>query len=788
MADILVKPEVITEEDLSVVGKSVKRLDGMEKVLGKAVYVHDMNLPDMLHAKVLRSTRPHALIKSIHLEKAWELPGVKAIITGKDVPGNRFGAGLWDQPLMASDLVRYIGEPVAAVAAESLEIAEEALALIDVVYEDLPAVFDVEESFAEDTPVVIHPELAQYGHSPNMKPKLIAESPNTYQHHIIRSGNLEEGFEQADLVIENRYTTAMIHHVQMEPHCAIARAEVDGSITVWASTGTITAIRNNLAKIFGLPVTRIHLIVPYVGGQFGGRQDLQCAGVATALSMVTQRAVKFAFTREEMFHCATVRCPSIIYMKDGVKKDGTLVARKIKMLQNGGAYADYGFLTVRNSLFVGVQTYRIPNFEASCYGVYTNLPKSGPYRGFGNEQINWAIENQMDIIAEKLALDPVELRRKNLLHEGDISPAGEDVFSIGVEECLQKVVEGSGYDYTDSSWEEGDWLKGIGVAIGSKYSLAPSASCATVRACEDGTLDVYANVEENGQGAITALAQIAAEEMDMELSDVRILGGDTNFTPYDEGAISSRMTYMTGNAIRLACRNLKERLYQLASIRLDAEPQELLTGAKKIFVKADPSRFIHISDLFRFNTLATGKYIMDGGELIGRATSYQGCTPQDENGCGKRINAFYTHGAQAVQVAVHKKTGRLKVEKIFSAFDMGKAVNPLLCCGQIEGGVTMGLGSTIMEEVVFDDQGKVLSNFTNYLIPTALDLPETADFVTYLVEAYHRDGPFGAKGLGEGTLVAIAPAINQAIYRAVGVRSYAIPIRSEDIMDLLDRE
>jgi len=768
--------------ELKVVGKSIKNVDGVEKALGRAAFANDKYLPGMLHVKALRSPYPHATITSINKEKALHLKGVKAIITGEDLNDNNHGAGLRDQTIMAKKIVRYIGEVVAAVCAETLEIAEEALDLIEVEYKELPAVFDVEEAFQKNPQVLVHPNLQEYEFSPNMPPKLIAERPNVYHHHIINFGDVEKAFLSADIVIENRYTTPGQHHVQLEPHCAIAKAETDGSLTIWGSVKTITGVRSFLSTALDIPITKIRIVVPFVGGDFGGKQDIQCMGIASFFSRMLDRPVKFSFTREEMFHCATIRFPSVITIKDAVNKDGVVLARDIQVLQNGGAYADYGYLTVRNCLFAATGSYRIPNFRAASYGVYTNRTKSGAFRGFGSPQVAWVVELQMEKIADALNMDPIALRRKNLLNEGDISPAGEQMFSIGVSECLDKVLEAIDYQNTVLNRQEGDWKKGIGVAVGNKYSIAPTAACATVRAREDGMLDVIVCIDEVGQGATTVLRQIAAEEMGLEVSDVRLLYEDSNYTSFDEGAISSRTTYNTGNAILLACKDLKKQIISKASQKMNLPPEKLDVSNKIICSIDNPDIFIQIGDLFKYNRLATGRYIPEGGDLIGKATWEQNCIPEDKDCCSKRLNAFFTHGVHAVQVAVHKYTGQVKVEKVVGAFDVGKAINPHLCEGQIDGGAVMGIGACLLEELIFD-KGEILNkNLSNYLVPTVLDVPEIKDMKVFLVEAYHRDGPFGAKGLGESTMIPIIPAISIAIHNATGGWIDSFPIKPEQIM------
>lgn len=775
-------------EELRVVGHSVKRLDAPEKVTGRAPYVYDMTLPNMLWAKVLRSPYPHARIVSIDTSAAEKLPGVAAVITAADLPRALHGTGLSDEPTMAVDRVRFVGEAVAAVAAETEEIAEEALTLIRVEYEELPAVFDPEEAMRPDPPAILHPDLSTYEYSPVVPPRFDPDRPNVYNHYKIRHGDVEEGFRQADIIVENRFTTAMIQHCQMEPHVCIARVETDGSLTVWTSAQTIYGIKQMLCDALQMPSSRVRVIVPYVGGGYGGKVEVKTEAIAAGLAMKTRRPVKLAFTREEVFTSATVRHPSVVYVKDGVKKDGTIVAREVTIILNGGAYSEYGYLTVRNAAFGAVGTYRIPNFKLDSYGVYTNLPIGGAFRGFGSNQVVWAIENQMDIVAEKLGMDPVEFRRRNLLKEGDINVSGEVTHSYGARECLEKVVEEIRYYEKPSQPPSGPWRRGKGVALGNKYSIAPTASCAFVKVHDDGTIEIRTSADEMGQGSRTVLAQIAAEEFKVSIDKVKVVAGDTLITPYDQGSISSRTTYNTGNAVRLACQDAKRQLFEHAAKLLEASPEDLETEDGKVFVRGVPEKFVRFCDLFIPTLFASGRVLKEGGEIFGKATWYQYATPEDpETGQGGRLVAFYIHGATGAEVEVNVETGEVRVIRICSAFDMGKAVNPKLCEGQMEGGIGMAIGSALYEEMVLDGGVVLNPNFMDYKIPTTMEIPGPSQVKCFIVEAPHREGPFGAKGLGEGVMIPCGPAIAAAVYDAIGVRIHDMPLSRERIWRALQK-
>lgn len=767
--------------ELSVVGKSVERLDAWEKVTGKANYVYDMYLHDMLFTKCLRSPYAHAKIIRIDTSEAEKLPGVAAVLTAKDLPKELHGTGLSDEPTMAIDRVRYVGEPVVAVAAESEEIAEEALELIIVEYEEFPAVYDPEEAMLSNPPAVIHPDLFNYTHSPVVPPQFDDDAPNIYNHYKIRQGDLEKGFAQADHIIEERYSTAMIQHCQMEPHVTVAKMDRNGEATVWTSAQTIYGIKQMLCDALQLPASKVRVIVPYVGGGYGGKVDIKTEGIALGLAIKTRRPVRFAFTREEVFTSATVRHPSVVYVKDGVKNDGTLVAREVKVILNGGAYSGYGYLTVRNASFGAVGTYKVPNYKLDSYGVYTNVPVGGAYRGFGSNQVCWAIENHMDLIAEKLNMDPVEFRKKNLLKEGDINSSGETTHSYGAKECLESAIKDIDY-YGERPKSVGPWKVGRGVALGNKYSIAPTASCAFAKVHHDGTVEIRTSADEMGQGSRTVLAQMAAEEFKVGMDKIKMVAGDTLITPYDQGSISSRTTYNTGNAVRLACQDVKKQIFEKAAKILEAAPEDLETADSKVYVRGSADRSISISDLFIPTLFASGAVLKEGGELFGKATWYQYASEETEDGQGDRVVAFYIHGATGVEVEVNEKTGEVRVTKICSAFDMGKAINPKLCEAQMEGGVGMAIGAALYEEMVLDNGVVINPNYADYKIPTAMEIPGPSNVVCRIVEAPHKEGPFGAKGLGEGTMIPVGSAIAAAIYDAVGKRFKDMPMTRERVL------
>lgn len=783
----------------SVVGKSIFRLDALDKVTGKAKYCEDLKLPGMLYGKVLRSPYPHAHIMGIDTSRAENLSGVRAVITGRDVPEKRYGPSVFDQHILARRVVRYVGDPVAAVAADSLEVAERALDLITVEYEELPGIFDIEEAWKKNPPVIVHRDLSRYELGKFPPPRLIPDRPNVCNLRMLRHGDVEKGFKEADLIVENTFTTTRLQHCSFEPHVSIAQAESDGSLTIWAGRQSIFVAKQYLCKIFDLLPSQVRVIAShYVGGAFGSKVTLSTEPIAAMLAMKTGRPVKLTYTREEMFSSGGTRIPFVIRMRDGVKKDGTLVARDMEMLLGMGAYSGSGPLITRNCIYAAVATYRIPNAKMDAYAVYTNEPIVTSFRGFGNTQVLWAIESQMDIIAEQLDMDAVELRRRNLLEEGNTNITGEIVHSIGVGECLDKVAAALEWG-REPKKEVGPWKRGKGLALGNKYSMAPTAALAVVKVRGDGTIEVYESADEIGQGCNTVLAQIAAEEFGVSIDDVKVVWGDTAITPYfSRGSTSQRTTFNVGNAIRLACQDAKQQIFQIAAERLHAPAQDMDVRDGTIYVRPNPSQGVSITELFTSERELLpgefGDYVEKSAEILGKGVWVTRPAPSDpetaqipENVArmGGRLVGFYGYGVQGVEVLVNTETGEVKVEKIVAASDVGYPLNPKMCEQQVEGGVAMGIGSALWEELALD-KGKVLNpNFGNYKIPTSMNMPKTENVEVFLISAPHKEGPYGAKGTGETQMTPTAPAVANAIYNAVGVRIRDLPISRERVFKAL---
>ena len=760
--------EAVEYETLGYVGRRALRDDAREKVTGSALFLDDMKLAGMLYGKALRSRYPHARIVRIDTSAAEKLPGVRGIVTGAEL-SFLHGESLCDEPLLARDRVRYLGEAVAAVAATDEETADRALQLIEVEYEELPAVFDVLEA-AKPGAQLLHESVEKYKRATGITP---IPGTNVCNHFQLTRGDVDKGFAEADFVFEDTFTTPMQQHCCVEPHMSICRISRDNRLTLWCNNDSPFRARQEIAGALKLPMADIRLITPQgIGGNFGGKGGLKSEAVAIALAWkVRGRPIRVLYTREEVF-CSTIgRHPSVIRMKTGVKRDGTIVARKVEYYLETGAYAEKGPTVTR---FCGVSVagpYKIPNVRVDGYCVYTNKPLAGAFRGYGGLQAAWAYESQMDIIARKLNLDPLEIRLRQVYEEGDQHITGQELFSHGLKECLERVAK------------EMDWKRprgrdrGLGLAGFERAVKTPFGSAAFVRLNEDGSADILSSSTEVGQGSETILRQIVADEMGVPLDIVRKHTPDTAFTPFDASTTSSRSTFHSGNAVKMAAADVKRQVLDLAAPVLKAEVADLRVRDGKVFVAADPQRSATIADVLRhhFGTCGT---------VLGRGYYF----PEMPLPSAEYYSRYMVHwllGAAGAEVEVNRKTGQVKVIKIWSASDLGKVLNPLNCEGQVEGGVLTGLGYALTEGIVYQDGVTLNPGWLGYKMPTAWESPE---IVSIFVENAHPGGPFGAKGFGETTNVPVPPAIANAIYDAVGVRIRDLPITPDKVLAALQEK
>ena len=756
-------------ESNEMIGTSVPRIDAFEKVTGRAIYGTDLKLPGMLYAKVLRSPLPHARVLHVDTSRAERLPGVRAVATGRDLMV-RYGVVIQDQPPYAFDKVRYIGDPVAGVAAVDPDTAEEALQLIRVDYEEIPAVFDPLEALRPGSPLV-HEKLDGYWASPIVFPE---PGTNICNHFKIRKGDVEKGFRRSEFLTENTFTTPMIQHCHLEPHVVVAKWDPSGQVTLWSSTQHPYTVRREVARLLNLPINQVRVIVPSVGGGFGGKVLVKVEPLCLVLAMKVKnsRPVKLTLTREEEFFASSVRHPTITTIKAGVRKDGSLTALKTRMVFDTGAYADAGPVVARSSGMAITGPYKIPHVWSDSLCVYTNKAVAGAFRGFGVPQLSWAMDSTMDILAEGIGMDPVEFRLKNALEEGDFSATGQVLHSVGVKECIQKAAQAIEWRKKRKKY------RGIGFGTLYKMTQTPSSSAALIKVSEDGSVEVLASTVDIGQGSSTVLAQIAAEELGADVGNVRVVSADTNVTPYDHGTASSRSTFHMGNAVKQAAADARKQLFEVAAEQLEVRPEDLESRGGFLYVKGVKGPGTPISAIRMGVTYGKGRPVIGQGTF-----SVPEATPLDqETGQGALPSIFWLYGAQAVEVEVDPETGKVEILRVVAAHDLGRVINPLNCEQQVEGAVVTGVGIALLEEMVVQDGTPVNRNFRDYRIPTSMDSPEVTSI---FVEATHKDGPFGAKGVGEPALAPIAPAIGNAIYHAIGVRIKDLPITPEKVLKAL---
>lgn len=755
----------------SVIGKSAQ-VDALEKVVGRAVFAADIAFPRMLMASIVRSPLAHGIIRNIDVSRASKVKGVRAVVTGKEAP-YRYNLPLRDQPFLALDRVRYAGEPVVGIAAEDDDAAKEAAALVQIDYDPLPALLDPEEARAPGAPL-IHPDYESYWRDSKLFTSFL--NSNVLSHFKLRKGDIDAGFRDAEEIFEGTYKSQAFNHGALEPHAVVAQVERSGQLTLWSSQQSPWFAADDLALALGWPVHRVRVIAPFIGGGFGGKHGLKAEPPAVALALKTDgRPVKLVLTREEVFSGAGVRGAVTVKLRTGVRRDGTIVARKAEVIWDTGAYADVGPLLCRNGSYSATGPYRIPNQWIDGYCVYTNKVVTSAFRSYGIMEMAFAYESHMDEIARGLGIDPVELRRRNLIQDGDETATGERPQAVGLKPTLEACAAAM-------RWNEPK-APGRGRAIVStaKSSVAPSGSSAFIQMNDDGTLNVLCSTTEMGQGSRTVMSQLAAEAVGARLEDVRLIASDTAVTPPDRSTSSSRSTFNMGNAIIRAAMDAKEQILDKAAEILGAPRDELEVRESAVFVRGASNRFCP------FAQLAGVRPGSSRGPIVGRGSYVpEGTTPFDlETGQGRRITAFWLYSSQGVELEVDSETGKVTLHRIVSAHDTGRTLNPAACEAQIEGGVAIGCSTALFEEVMLDEKGKVANpSFESYRVASSCDLPSITPL---MVEIPHPEGPFGAKGLGEGPTTGIAAAVANAIEDAIGVRIRDLPITPEKILRALGK-
>ncbi len=753
---------------LNVVGKREPMLDALEKATGQARFTDDLSLPGMLFGKILRSPFAHAKVLHVDLSEAKKVIGVKGVISGRDIPKKKYGIVPMakDEYALAIDKVRYIGDEVAAVVVTSMDAAEEALSKIRVDYEELPAVFDPLEAMKSGAPI-IHDEV-----------------PNNVSATIHKEfGNVEKAFIESGFVFEDTFDTQAVNHCPLEPQAALARVDHTGQVTLWSSTQIPFFLRRNLATTLDIPESHVRVIKPKVGGGFGQKIDLYAKDFCAAFfAMKLKRPVKFVYEREEVFTSTRQRHPMHIQLKTGMKKDGILLAQRFKVIADGGAYNSTAPLMITLACYFIMLPYRLENLLFEGCHVYTNKPVGGAMRGHGIPQVRFAVEAQLDRIAEKMGIDPLELRLKNAFLSGEPHPGKLLVQSCGFSETLKKAAEGIGWKEKRGKLPFG---RGVGLAGASFPSgvsnMSHISSGAIVKIERDGSITLLTGAADIGQGAETVISQIVAEELGVSLKDVRITAADTEITPLDPGTFGSGVTLRAGNAARMAAYAAKEKLLEAAAEKMETTIQDLEIKDHRIFVKGSPERGMSFQEAIKVY-----QYSDRPMPIIGRGSYFppakEPTTLLKEDG---NFSPAYSFMTQAAEVEVDTKTGKIKVLKMVASHDCGRAINPMLVEGQLEGSVVGGMGQALYEDVI-TNRGQVLNpSFLDYGIPTAMEVPS---ITSVEVETDDPEGPFGAKESGEGTQLAPAPAIINAIYDAIGVRFKSLPVTPEKVLEALQEK
>jgi 4-hydroxybenzoyl-CoA reductase alpha subunit len=756
-------------KELDFVGKNVPRVDAEVKVTGEATFSADVRLPNMLLGRLVRSPLPHAKILNIDTSRAERLSGVKAVIVGQETPFV-FGVSHMDQTPLQTEKVRYVGDPVAAVAAVDEDTLLEAMGLIKVDYEPLPAVFDPEEAMQEGAPV-IHEGVERN----------IAANP------CYNLGDVEKAFQEADHVFEDRLETQRVAHVCPEPHNCVAVWDYSGKLTFYYCSQMPSVTRVQLSKALGIPESKIRVITNHVGGGFGSRatSKFPMDFAAIVLAKKAGRPVKIEYTRDEEFIYSTFRHKFIMTVKTGIKKDGTITGRHFTNVCDNGAYSDYGPVVTNVGGAMQGTLYRFMNYRYDGYTVYTNLPYGGAMRGIGNPQVHYAGETQLNMIAERVGLDPLEIRLKNAARTGDETATGAVLKSCGLVECLEKVADKIGWKEKRAHPVPN---RGLGIACGVHFTgvrLSPGIDAdfagATLTVNDDGSVNLATSCVDIGSGSSTALTQIAAEVLGIEVEKINTIFGDTETCPMGWGSRASRNTAIGGMAIQKAAEDARKQILETAGEKLEVHPDDLDIRNSTVFVKSAPSKSMSVEDVVRL-----GRYRKDGQAVMAKSHWDAPSELADPVTGRGNFSMAFSYGAKAIEVEVDPGTGQIKILEVAASQDLGKAINPLGAIGQIEGGVHMGLGFAMSEEIVLDDVGRMKNNYLlDYRTLTPLDMPPVSSI---LVETNDPIGPFGAKGVGEMATIGTPDALVSAVAAATGLFLTDLPITPEKVLLALKRK
>ena len=757
-------------EEFRIIGRPWRRVDGPGKAAGETVYADDLMLPRMLHGRLLRSHLPHARIRRLDAGRARAVPGVIAVITGADLPV-KFGImpSSQDEEALCRDTVRYVGDPVAAVAALDEETAERACGAIEIEYEPLTPVMSIEDAAAE-TAV----RVQEYGDGPG---------PNVHKNVSLEFGDLASGFAAAEHVREDVFFFQGNTHLPMEQHSAVAQRDAGGRLTLWTSSQTPHYVHLALGKVLGLPMSAIRVIATPVGGGFGGKSDPFSHEICAAkLALVTGRPVKITLTREEVFYAHRGRHPVLMWIRTGVRRDGRITACHIRTFLDGGAYGSYGIATTYYTGALQPVTYRIPAYKFEGARFWTNKPPCGPKRGHGTPQPRFGIEIQMDKLAEDLGIDPATIRLVNTTAPFTRTVNHLRITSNGLRECLERVVAASGFRDKHGRLPAG---RGVGLAVSTYLSGAGLPiywndmphSEVQLRVDRGGGVTVYCGAIDIGQGSDSVLAGIVAEVLGLDPPEVSLVTADTDLTPIDLGSYSSRVTFMAGNAALAAATKARDLLCAAVSEHLEVDRDELVGGTHRVHAAGDPSRGVAFAEAAALAEAMFGTLTTVGSYRPPRLAG-----PYKGSGVGP--SPAYSFTAAVVEAGVDRATGDVRVERVWIAHDIGRAINETLVIGQIEGSVYMALGEALMEEQTFRRGLHKIPSMLEYKSPTFLEMPPVE---TILVETNDPEGPFGAKEAGQGPLLPVIPAVANAVYDAVGVRIDEIPISPDKVLAALEQ-
>ncbi len=754
--------------------RSVRRLESRAKVDGSAEYIYNLRLPGMLHGKIFRSSVAHGRILSIDTSAALAVEGVQAVITGQDVctviPDPYHGPAFLDQPILALEKVRHIGEPVAVVLAADPHVAEEAAELIVAEYDPLEPVFNEVEAAQPGAPV-IHDVLKPASFFADLKHLKGRSGTNVALDSHIRHGNVEKGFADSDRIFEHTFRTGKVTHLPFEPMVAVAEPTGIETLTIHTSTQSPSFVRTELSRLLGWPENRVRVRTAYLGGGFGAKLYIKLEALVAVCALLLRKPVRIALTTEEQFYTIT-RHSATVRMKTGVKNDGRMIAREVEVWWNGGAYADIGPRVSQKSGFTAAGPYDIENVNLDNYAVYTNEPPAGALRGFGIPQLVWAYESQSDIIAHELSIDPLEFRRLNLLRDGRPHATGTIMYNAQLDEVLNSVAERldwrGRFDHGS-----GTIRRGRGIALGFKACISPSTSVSMVNICGDGSCTIYCGTVDMGQASDTALAQIVGEVLGLEAESIRTVRPDTDITPSDMATLGSRSTFHMGNAVRLAAEHARDQLIAIAAATLAADPEKLELREAAVVSRSGQQMTLREIMLARFG--------MQAGNIIGIGSFTPAyAKPDSQTGQSANVTPFWMVGGSGAEIEVDTETGHIRVIKLINTGDVGCAINPDIVRRQLNGAGTMQLGFTLFEEMLLDNGQVINASLADCKVPGFLDMPD--EIMAEFIEVPHQRGPFGAKGMGETGTFAVSPAIANALYDAVGVRVLEMPLTPEKVL------